>query len=181
MMKHLSAHGFDPGPTERPLLAGAAAGLAAALPAGGVLLAFGTFQAVADTILSLSRPLTAGALLAGFVLAGAIYGALFRRAASDRDGGWLFGLAYGFLLWVAAPMVVLPLIRGPGLAAGQAGIGFLLSFLLWGLVLGALFPFVHRPFRAGLDGGSRGPLDRFGPDAAVSGALSRLRDGLDRT
>lgn len=113
--------------------------------------------------------------LAGFLLAGVIYGALFRRAASDRDGGWLFGLAYGFLLWIAAPVAVMPLIRGAGLAAGVAGVGFLVSFLVWGLVLGGLFPFVHRPFRARLDGRSGGRLDRLGPDAAVSDALSKFR------
>lgn len=175
MMEHLSAHGFDPGPTERPLLAGAVAGVVAAVPAGVLLWAFGTFRVVSDAILGLSRLWTAGVLLAGFVLAGAIYGALFRRAASDRDGGWLFGLAYGFLLWIAAPVVVLPLIRGSGMASGEAGLGFLVSFLLWGLTLGVSFPFVHRPFRARLDGGSGGPLNRLGPDAAVSEAVARLR------
>lgn len=175
MMEHLAAHGFDPGPTERPTLVGGVTALVAAIPATGVMLAFGTFQVMADAILRLSRSLTAVALFGGFLLAGVIYGALFRRAASDRDGGWLFGLAYGFLLWIAAPVAVMPLIRGAGLAAGTAGIGFLAAFLVWGLVLGTLFPFVHRPFRADLEGESQGFLDRRGPDAAASGALSRLR------
>lgn len=173
-MEHLSAHGFDPGPTERPLLVGAATGLVAALPAGGVMAAFGTFRVLADRLLRLPQLPTAGVLLAGFILAGIMYGALFRRAASDRDGGWLFGLAYGFLLWIVAPVVAVPLVRGAGLAAGIPGIGFLLAFLVWGLALGILFPFVHRPLRAGLDGQSRDRL-QFGPDVAATGGLFRSR------
>ncbi len=33
------------------------------------------------------------------LLAGVLYGQMFQRAANDRHGGWLFGLAYGFLIW----------------------------------------------------------------------------------
>lgn len=175
MMRHLSAHGFDPGPSERPLLAGAVTGLIAAIPGGAVLVAFGTFKVVADVIFRLSAPLTAAILIISFLIAGALYGSLFRRAANDHDGCWLFGLAFGFLLWIAAPVVVLPLLQQSAIAAGTAGIGFLASFLTWGLVLGVLLPFVHRPLRANLEGRTRGLLARLGPEAASSGKLSRTR------
>jgi hypothetical protein len=99
-------------------------------------------------------------------LAGAIYGALFRRGANDLHGGWLFGLAYGLLLWIVAPVIVLPFVPGMGMTAGQAAIGFLVSFLTWGLFLGALFPRVHRPLHADLDG-SNSLLDRLGSSAAA--------------
>jgi hypothetical protein len=175
MMGHLSAHGFDPGPSQRPLIAGAATGLVAAIPAGGVLIGFGTLQVVANAIFRLPPFLTGLILLGGFAAAGMIYGALFRRAANDHDGCWLFGLAFGFLLWIAAPLIVLPLIGARALAAGEAGLGFLLGFLCWGLILGIAFPYVHRPLRANLDGTTNGPLDRLGPDVAISERLRRIR------
>ena len=92
--------------------------------------------------------------------------ALFQRAANDPGAGWLLGLAYGFLLWIAAPIVVLPLIRGPAMAAGSAATGFLVTFLLWGLLVGILFPRIHRPLHAKLDSRRHKSL---GPDAAKLG------------
>jgi hypothetical protein len=41
MASFLSAHGYDPGPTQRPLLAGAIAGLLATAPAIALLYALG--------------------------------------------------------------------------------------------------------------------------------------------
>jgi len=161
----IRAHGADPGPTQRPLLAGGLTGLAAILPAGAVFVAFGSFTVVARDVMRLPESLTAALLAGAFVFAGVLYGAIFRRAANDAHAGWLLGLAYGFLLWVAAPIVVLPLIRGPAMAAGVAATGFLVTFLLWGLILGVLFPWIHRPLHADLES-ERG--DRhFGPNAAV--------------
>ena len=42
MAGFLSAHGYDPGPTQRPLLSGALAGLLATAPAIALLAAFGS-------------------------------------------------------------------------------------------------------------------------------------------
>ena len=180
MIGLFNAHGFDPGPTERPLLAGAATGLLAAVPATAVLWGFGTLRVLADDFFQLPEAATALIVVAAFVVAGMIYGALFRRAAADRDGGWIFGMTFGFALWIAAPVVALPLLKGPGIAAGTAAIGFLVAFLFWGLVLGVLFPFVHRPLLANLDGKSRGLLERLGPNAAVSKQRGDVRCEVER-
>lgn len=150
MMSFLVAHGFDPGPTQRPKSAGALSGLLAAIPAGGMLFAFGTVEAMADRILRIDRWMALGVLALGFALAGALYGALLRRAANDRRGGWAYGLVFGLLLWVAAPVVILPVLGTGSIAAGRAGQGFLIAFILWGAMLGLIFPLVHRPMEAGL-------------------------------
>jgi hypothetical protein len=163
MIGFIRAHGSDPGPTERPLLAGAVVGLLATLPAGLAFVGFGSFAVAADQVVRAPRPVTAALLLALFTAGGLVYGGVFRRAANDRRAGWMLGLAYGFLMWIAAPIVVLPLLRSDAMAAGTAADGFLVAFLLWGLTVGIAFPFVHRPLHAGLDGRSK----RFGPDVVT--------------
>ena len=168
MMSFLNAHGFEPGPTQRPLLAGALTGLVAAAPASGAFAAFCSLRVLAHDILSLPQTLTAGMVILAFAVAGAVYGGLFRRGADDRHGGWLFGLAYSLLLWMVAPVIVLPLIPGMHMAAGRVAVGFLASFLTWGLFLGVLFPHVHKPLQADLDGSSA-LLDRIGGSAAARG------------
>lgn len=150
MISFIQAHGYDPGPTARPVIAGAIAGLLAALPAAPVLIGFGSFEVAADALLGLPRPIVAGLLLAAFSLAGLAYGAVFRRAADDRRAGWLLGISFGFVLWVLAPILSFPLLRG-AMAAGLAASGFLAAFLVWGLSLGILFPHAHKPLRARLD------------------------------
>jgi hypothetical protein len=164
VIRFIRAHGYDPGPTQRPLLAGALTGLLATAPAGAVFAGFGSFAVAADQVMRLPRPWTAALMVAAFTLAGLIYGAFFQRAANDRRAGWLLGLAYGFLLWIAAPIVVLPLVRGPAMAAGLAATGFFAAFLVWGLAVGLVFPILHRPLHARLEEGSARPRVRFGPD-----------------
>jgi hypothetical protein len=167
VIRFVRAHGSDPGPTERPFVAGALSGLLATGPGVLVFVAFGSFQVAADDVMRLPRPPAAALMLCAFTLAGLAYGACFRRAANDKRAGWLLGLAYGFALWIAAPVAVLPLIRGPTMAAGLAATGFFVTFLLWGLIVGVLFPYVHRPLHATLGGeGLRSPK-RFGPEAVT--------------
>jgi hypothetical protein len=161
------AHGYDPGPTQRPFTAGAITGLLATCPAAAVFLSFGSFEVAADQVLRLPRPWTAALLLGAFALAGLIYGAMFRRAANDRRAGWILGLSYAFVLWVAAPILVFPLIRGPGMAAGTAAVGFLGAFLVWGLVAGVLFPYVHRPLHAKLAEKRGAAAEQFGPETVT--------------
>lgn len=165
MIGFIRAHGYDPGPTQRPLAAGALTSLLACIPAALAAAPFGLFALTADTILRWQRPLAGAATVAAFVAGGLIYGGFFRRAANDRGAGWMLGLAYGFLLWAAAPATVLPLVRGQMMAAGPQAVGFLVAFLVWGLALGLAFPAVHRPLQAGLDGSRRSWLG-FGPDHA---------------
>jgi hypothetical protein len=164
MMRVVHAHGADPGPPQRPFIAGALTAALAAVPAGAVFAGFGSFRVVTEQVLHWPAWATAGFLLAAFVAAGLVYGGFFHRAANDRRTAWMLGLAFGFLLWIAAPIVVLPLLGAHVMAAGRPALGFLASFLVWGLTTGLLFPYVHRPFQAGLS--SDGGQARFGPDVA---------------
>jgi hypothetical protein len=164
MATFLSAHGYDPGPSQRPLLAGAISGILATAPAIGILVGFVSLRTEAQ-ILGLSTLATLGLGWLAMALAGAIYARLFGRAANNVHGGWLFGMAFGFALWAAGAVLVLPLISGGKSPAGTAALGVLLSMLAWGLAIGILLPFVHRPLHESLETGSRHP--EVGPDAAA--------------
>jgi hypothetical protein len=163
----LIAHGYDPGPTQRPVLAGCIAGLLGTIPALPILSGFGSLAAEARIIgQPPSVTIAAGAL--AMALAGTVYGRLFRRAANDRRGGWLFGMAFGFLLWAAGAVMVLPAISGGAIPAGLPAVGIFLSLLVWGTALGALFPFVHRKIHVRA-AGLLDDADRItGPLAATS-------------
>lgn len=150
MAGFLGAHGYDPGPTQRPALAGVISGVLATLPAIAILYAFGSLE-VEATILGLSQPLTIGAGLPIMAVAGAVYGRLFGRAANEVRGGWLFAMAFGFALWAAGAVLVIPLASGGLAPAGEAAIGVFLSLVAWGAALGIAYPFVHRPLHEGLE------------------------------
>lgn len=165
MSGFLSAHGFDPGPTQRPYLSGALSGVIGTVPAIAILELFGSVKAEAQ-ILGISQPLTLAAGLVAMAVAGAIYGRLFGRAANYVRGGWLFGMAFGFVLWAAGAVMVLPLASGGQIPAGLPGIGVLLSMLMWGTALGIAHPFVHRPLHQDLESASR--RGEVGPGAAAS-------------
>jgi hypothetical protein len=164
MANFLSVHGYDPGPSQRPLTAGAISGILATAPAIPILIGLGSLD-VEARILGLSRLATLGLGWIMMALAGAVYGRLFGRAANNRHGGWLFGMAFGFVLWTAGAVLVLPLASGGRAPAGSAALGLALSLLLWGLGTGILQPFVHRPLHEGLKKGSR--HSDVGPDAAA--------------
>lgn len=174
MRGFLIAHGQDPGPTQRPMTAGALCGLLAPAAALPLLVHFGSLQVEAE-ILDLSEIVTVGIGLVVMSFAGALYGLLFRRAANDPRGGWLFGMAYGFFLWAAGAVMVLPIVSGGSVPAGRAAIGILLSLLAWGTVLGALFPAIHRRLHV-TEGSLRDP-EEVGPAIATTSAafLDRLR------
>lgn len=170
MLTMLRAHGLDPGPTQRPVTAGLLAGLAAALPALAILDNFDWFPTLAELMDTTPR----GALLAcaaGFTLAGMPYALLFGRAANDPLGGWLFGLAFGFFLWMLVPVPLLQWLpvwfgSGPPSLIGHPSVGLMASALAWGSALGALYPHIHRRLRAGID--SEPPAHaRLGPEAAA--------------
>jgi hypothetical protein len=150
MNRFIRAHGYDAGPTQRPRLTGMLSA-AIAEPPTLALLWF------ADALQPLAR--TAGlGLIEGVMVhvalvlaAGALYGQVFRRAANDPAGGWLFGLAYGFLGWMLGPVTLLQWLKGEPAIFGVAAQAVLGAYLLWGLLVGILFPFVHRPLQAGVD------------------------------
>lgn len=165
MAGFLAAHGYDPGPTQRPLLAGALAGVLATVPAIAVLHLFGSLEVEARILgTSVGVTLAAGALL--MAAAGAAYARLFGRAANEKSGGWLFGATFGFAIWAAGAVFILPLASGGQAPAGEAALGVFISLVLWGLALGALVPFVHRPLHADLEEVSK--RAESGPAAATA-------------
>ena len=173
MNPFLMAHGYDPGPTQRPTLAGSLTGIAATTAALPLLWFFGAL-AVEARILGLTLWVTIVAGTAAMAIAGALYGWLFKRAANDPCGGWLFGMAYGFALWAAGAVMVLPAASGGSAPAGKPAIGIMLALLAWGTALGALFPHLHRRLHARIDEDHAGKL-RIGPMAAADPGLSNRR------
>jgi len=168
MAAFLGAHGYDPGPTQRPMLAGAIAGLLATGPAIGLLHAFGSLEVEARIL----GTTLAGAIGAGWVamaIAGAVYSRLFGRTANDVRGGWLFGMAFGFVVWAAGAVLILPIVSGGVAPAGHAALGVFLSLVLWGGVLGALLPFVHGPLQKTIES------EAGRPSSGPSGRLPRSK------
>ena len=164
MAGFLSAHGYDPGPTQRPLLAGAISGVVATAPATAILHAFGSLR-VEASILGMSEVMTVVAGWVAMALAGAVYARLFGRAANELRGGWLFGMAFGCALWAGGAVLVLPLLSGGKAPAGEAAIGVFLSLVAWGIALGAVHPFIHHPLHERLETAAR----RMGPTVGTRG------------
>ena len=153
MLEMLRAHGLNAGPAQRPLLAGALAGVLADVPALVLLQACGALPEMAAAAAHPTGQPAAALLHAAVMLLGGIgYGQLFQRAANDRRGGWLLGMAYGFLLWMVVPVPLLQWLPPWPLMVGLPAAGLFLGQLLWGLALGIAFPYVHRPLQAGLEG-----------------------------
>ena len=161
----LDAHGYDPGPSQRPFLSGALSGVVATIPAIVVLIAFGALKVEAE-ILGMSPLATLALGWAVMAAAGAAYARFFGRAANAVRGGWLFGMTFGFALWAAGAVLVLPLISHGRAPAGPAAIGVALSLIVWGLGTGILVPFVHRPFHESIESAAKSA--DVGPDAAAA-------------
>jgi hypothetical protein len=140
-----TAHGQMAGPGERPRLAGALAG-AASLP---LLSGSGAGSNIAHG-LGTATWTVAVLYCIGAMLAGVVYATVFGRAANDRRGGWLFGIAYGFLLWTLGPVTILQAVLQRQLVVGTAAMGVLGASLASGLLLGVLFRPVHVLLRKGL-------------------------------
>jgi hypothetical protein len=171
MLSMLQAHGLDAGPTQRPLLAGSAAGLVAAVPALVVMLLFESLDAPTRAT-GISHLLAAIAVVGALLIGGLLYGGLFQRAANDVRGGWLLGLSYGFILWMLGPIPLLQWLPDQPILHGYPAAGLLLAQLLWGLTLGLLYPFVQRRLQPRL-GERRSRAGEIGPDAAVAQGMLR--------
>jgi hypothetical protein len=50
MLSFIAAHGYDPGPVQRPIAGGAAAGLLGTVPASAVLWTFGSLHVEAEIL-----------------------------------------------------------------------------------------------------------------------------------
>ncbi len=138
----MRAHGYVPGPTQRPTTAGLIDGALASIPALLLLRVSGSLDAVGR---SAQLPILAVLAIdiALLAVAGALYGRIFGRTANDREGGWLFGLCYGFAVWMAGPATVLQWAFGRPLVTGRPALMLCAAHLAYGLVLGLLFPYVH--------------------------------------
>ena len=147
---YMRAHGQQPGPGERPRLAGALAGVLGGLATLPLLSGSGATASLAPAIGARGWLVQLLFCLA-WLLAGAVYAFVFGRAANDRRGGWLFGLAYGFLLWMIGPVALLQVFLERQLVTGFAAAGVLAANLIAGLVLGIFFrpmyTFVRKPLR----------------------------------
>jgi hypothetical protein len=172
MLRMLQAHGLDAGPTQRPLLAGAIAGVIATVPALVLLVGFQSLdepaRAAGTSVVS-----AGGAYIGLMVLGGILYGWLFQRAANDLRGGWLFGLAFGFIVWMLGPIPLLQWLPDEPILRGYQAAGLLLAQLLWGLTLGVVFPPIHRRLHAGLDNQSVSGTGIIGPEAAARTQMLR--------
>jgi len=179
MATFLSVQGYDPGPSQRPMLSGAISGILATIPAVPILIAFGSLSVEAE-ILGHSPLLTLAIGCAVMAVAGAVYARMFGRAANNVHGGWLFGMAFGFALWAAGAVLVLPMVSGGRTPAGPAALGVAASMLVWGLATGILVPFVHRPLHEGLEKASRhahvGPTAAAGKDRPIREQREKKKD-----
>lgn len=171
----LDAHGYDPGPSQRPLTAGAISGILATIPAIGVLVLFGSLKAEA-AILDVSPLATLGVGLPVMALAGAAYARFFGRAANAVRGGWLFGMSFSFVIWAAGAVLILPVTTGGRAPAGDAAAGIAFSMIVWGLATGILVPFVHRPLHESLETASQRADVGPGAAAARNGPIREQRE-----
>jgi hypothetical protein len=148
-IQYMRAHGNTPAPTQRPLLSGAVAGIAAFVPAAIIFYASGAAQAASQKLASSKiAAIIAFALVS--VIVGMVYAWIFGRAANDKLGGWLFGMSFGFLVWIVGPTSVLQLWASEPMAKGNAAMGLFGAHVIHGLVLGAVYPYFSRAFAATL-------------------------------
>src|SRR5688572_12049102 len=149
-MQYMRAHGNTPGPTQRPMLTGLVSGALAAGVYIVVLYFSGALESSARSF-GVNIWSTVGFAVILAVLAGMIYAVIFKRAANDTRGGWLFGISFGFLLWMLGPVTLWQTLTSRPVATGTAAMGIFGAHLVYGLVLGLVFPRIHFMFQARLE------------------------------
>jgi hypothetical protein len=75
-------------------------------------------------------------------------------------------MAFGFALWAAGAVLVLPIASGGQTPAGPAAVGVCLSLLVWGCGTGLLVPFIHPYLHERLETVEK--KSELGPNAAAS-------------
>jgi len=140
----------DPEPLQRPRVAGALVGIAAAFPAAAVVAATDSVNGPAQTF-DLPPIVIVGLSVVALGAAGFLYGAVFLRAANDRRGSWLFGLGWGLLTWALGPITLGQWILGKPVATGPNAAILLAAHVLWGLLLGLLFPVLQSRIEYSID------------------------------
>jgi hypothetical protein len=141
-LQYMRAHGNTAGPTQRPLLTGAICGLIAYVPYELILNYSGARESIVHG-LGLNPWTSIGISAAVMILAGVLYAAVFKRAANDRRGGWLFGASYGFLLWIITPITLWQAITARPFVVGRAAMGLFGAHVIFGAILGLIFPWIH--------------------------------------
>jgi hypothetical protein len=87
---------------------------------------------------------------------GAIFGWLIGERAHNYASGFGWGAAYGFAWWILGGLVLMPIFLGmpafapltmPGMQ--MVGVGSLIGHLVYGLILGGAFIWLHYGVRRG--------------------------------
>jgi len=141
-MQYMRAHGNTPSPTQKPFATAVISGLIASVPYLALLYFTDAIESVAAGFhVSVTIIAIVGLLLS--VLGAIIYAKVFQRAANDTRGGWLFGMSFGFLLWTLGPVALWQTITGRPAAVGTAAMAIFGGHIVYGLVLGLVFPWIH--------------------------------------
>ncbi|MGQ0535643.1 MAG: hypothetical protein ACT4PT_06190 [Methanobacteriota archaeon] len=143
---------IEPSVSRGRLLRGGASGLAAGLVFGAMMQMQGMIPMIAMLVGSES-------LVVGWIVHLAIsfvFGAIFGAAvvATGWEGGVAFGLAWGFVLWVGAGMLVMRTVMDMPIAVDRDAQMSLAGHLAYGLVLGIAYV----------------ALSKRAPEARVAGA-----------
>ena len=141
-MQYMRAHGNTPSPTQKPIATAVISGLIAAIPYLSLLYFASALQSVANGF-HVPSSIVSVAAVALSVLGAIVYSWIFKRAANDTRGGWLFGMSFGFLLWMLGPVALWQTITGRPVAVGAPAIGIFGAYVVYGLVLGLVFPWIH--------------------------------------
>ena len=136
----IRAHGYIPGPADRPVTAGLLAGTLAVIPFVVIAWLGGGVSRAAD-VMEVSPLLVLAADGILMVGGGALYGWIFMRAANDRCGGWMFGASYGCVTWMVGPATIVQVTTGRPVVVGTAAQFLFAAHLAYGLVLGLLYPY----------------------------------------
>ena len=140
--QYMRAHGNTPGPTQRPMLTGAIGGAVAEIPSGILLYWSEAFAGVAKAI-GVGLPAVFAAHSVITIVAGILYAEIFKRAANDKHGGWLFGASFGFFLWMFSPITIWQVVTPYPVAVAGAAMGLFAGHVLYGLALGFIYPHIH--------------------------------------
>lgn len=125
--------------TQQGVVHGVLGGLAGGLVFGGMMQALDMMSMVAMLVGSESVAVAWVVHLAISAVFGAVYGAVVAPRVSGWGPGLVAGLAYGALLWVVGPLLLMPAKLGmPLFTVNTMAVQSLVGHLVFGLVLAAV-------------------------------------------
>jgi hypothetical protein len=131
--------------TQARIAAGVAGGLAGGVVFGMLMQMMGMLPMVAMLVASTSVAVGWAVHLAISAFIGTTFGLLFGGKANRVGASVVLGMGYGALWWVLGPLVLMPARLGMDLFMVNAmALQSLMGHLLYGLVLGLVFPLVVR-------------------------------------